>query len=67
MARPTPTPQSAIDEWLAKGNEITKCAPGERSEDGVIGYTHSWGKRKKTDVPEDSTKVDDITPLALKK
>tara|TARA_B110000971_G_scaffold23077_1_gene20845 strand:- start:9 stop:188 length:180 start_codon:yes stop_codon:yes gene_type:complete len=56
MAQDEQTSQSAIDEWLAKGNKITQCAPGERGGDGVIGYTHGWG-RKKTVVevkPEDS-------------
>jgi|TARA_B110000879_G_C10717358_1_gene335250 hypothetical protein len=54
MARHEPTSQEAIDEWLAKGNKITVCEPGERSEEGVIGYTHSWGRKKKA-VPEDPT------------
>jgi len=51
MARPEPTPQSVIDEWLAKGNEITQLAYGERSEEGTIGYTHGWGRKKKTAEP----------------
>jgi hypothetical protein len=54
MARPEPTPQSVIDEWLAKGNKITHCAPGERSEEGTIGYTHGWGRKKKAATPKDT-------------
>jgi len=58
MAQHEPTPQSAIDEWLAKGNKIIQCAPGERSGEGVIGYTHGWGRKKKPiEVkPEESNK-----------
>jgi hypothetical protein len=55
MSEHEPTPQSVIDEWLAKGNKITICEPGERSEEGVIGYTHSWGRKKKA-VPPDPNK-----------
>lgn len=40
------TPQALIDEFLNKGGVITKCAPGERSEE--IEYTGGfYGKRKK--------------------
>jgi hypothetical protein len=52
MARQEPTPQSAIDEWLAKGNEITQLAYGERSEEGTIGYTYGWGRKKKVAEPK---------------
>ena len=58
MARPEPTPQSVIDEWLAKGNKITQLPYGERSEEGTIGYTHGWGRKKKAadPAPTDSKK-----------
>lgn len=39
--------QSAIDEWLAKGNKITQCAIGESGTNDVVGYTHNWGRKKK--------------------
>jgi len=38
--------QKAIDEYLAKGGKITKCPPGQRSEE--IDYKGSYyTKRKK--------------------
>lgn len=55
MAQHEPTPQSVIDEWLAKGNKITQLPYGERSEEGTIGYTHSWGRKKKAAVPAPTT------------
>jgi|TARA_R110000851_G_scaffold103524_1_gene220650 hypothetical protein len=54
MARDEPTSQALIDEWLAQGNTIKVCNPGERSDEGEVGYTHSWGRKKKA-VPEDKT------------
>ena len=50
-----PADQALIDEWLAKGNKITQCEPNERSEEGTIGYTHGWGRKKKA-VPADPKK-----------
>ena len=29
---------AAIKEWLAKGNKITKCPPGAKSEPGEVGF-----------------------------
>lgn len=42
------TLDEAIKEWLAKGNKITVCEPGARTEDIVVGQ---WGKRKKAKKP----------------
>jgi|TARA_B110000977_G_scaffold101139_1_gene132564 hypothetical protein len=39
--------QRMMDEWLAKGNSITVCEPGERTSSDDIAYTHGWGKKKK--------------------
>ena len=36
---------AAIKEWLAKGNKITKCPPGAKTEPGEVGYT--WGRKPK--------------------
>lgn len=43
----------AIKEWLAKGNKITICEPGARTEDIVVGQ---WGKRKKAKKVEKKKK-----------
>tara|TARA_R110000851_G_scaffold46355_3_gene112813 strand:+ start:3786 stop:3965 length:180 start_codon:yes stop_codon:yes gene_type:complete len=50
MSRETKTEEDArmMAEWLAKGNEITICDPGARSDPDEIGYT--WGKKKKKAV-----------------
>jgi hypothetical protein len=42
----------AIREWLAKGNKVTKCEPGAKSEPGEVTYT--WGRKpkKKADPKE---------------
>mgnify|MGYP000206001679 FL=1 len=32
-----------IEKWLAKGNKITICPPGARTEDLV----YTWGPKKK--------------------
>jgi hypothetical protein len=47
----TPEEQKMIDEWLKK-NKITICAPGERTSDDNIAYTHGWGKKKKKAPPK---------------
>lgn len=45
-----------VAEFLAKGGSITKCPPGERTED--ITYTSGfYGRKKKepaTDIEEES-------------
>jgi hypothetical protein len=43
--------QKLMDEWLAKGNTVTVCNPGERTSSDDIAYTHGWGKKKKKVVP----------------
>ena len=43
----TEADQKLMDEWLAKGNKVTVCAPGERTSNDNIAYTHGWGKKKK--------------------
>lgn len=42
-----------IAAWLAKGNKITICEPGERSDTDFS----NWGKKKKTAEPK-KEKVD---------
>lgn len=37
--------QKMIDDWLAAGNKITICPPGETSDGELPGY--GWGKKKK--------------------
>tara|TARA_R110000772_G_scaffold9867_7_gene32082 strand:- start:716 stop:883 length:168 start_codon:yes stop_codon:yes gene_type:complete len=38
--------QRLEDEWLAKkGNAVTVCDPGDRTDPDEIAYT--WGKKKK--------------------
>ena len=53
----TPEEQKQIDEWL-KTNEVKVYAPGERTSDDQVGYTHGWGKKKKKVPPK---KVDKQT------
>jgi len=36
--------QAEVDAWLAKGNKITVCEPGARTEDVK---TNMWGGKKK--------------------
>ena len=36
--------QVEVDAWLAKGNKITVCEPGARTEDVK---TNMWGGKKK--------------------
>lgn len=49
------TPQSLIDDFIAKGGKITVCPPGERTEE--IEYTGGfYGRRKKK---SEETTVDD--------
>lgn len=50
---------AAIKEWLAKGNKITKCPPGAKSEPGEVGYT--WGRKKKKVDPEADPKAKKTT------
>ena len=38
----------AIREWLAKGNKVTKCEAGAKSEPGEVTYT--WGRKPKKKV-----------------
>jgi len=38
-----PTPQEVIDEWLAKGNEITVCEPNARTEELLI---NPWQRKR---------------------
>ena len=46
----------AIKEWLAKGNKVTVCPPGAKSEPGEVGYT--WGRKpKKKADPKKPTKT----------
>jgi hypothetical protein len=40
--------QKLVDEWLAKGNEVTVCDPGDRTDPTEITVT--WGKKKKVVV-----------------
>ena len=51
---------AAIKEWLAKGNKITYCPPGARSETGEIGYT-AWGRKKKKVDPKADPKAKKTT------
>ncbi len=46
-----------IAEFLAKGGTITKCPPGERTED--ITYTSGFYGRKKKDTPVESDEETD--------
>lgn len=43
MSNHEPTPQEVIDEWLAKGNEITVCEPNARSEELLI---NPWQRKR---------------------
>jgi len=36
--------QAEIDAWLEKGNKITVCEPGARSDPSDL---NPWGKKKK--------------------
>ena len=38
--------QEAIKEWLEKGNKITVCPEGTRTDPDDLVYT--WGAKKKT-------------------
>ena len=49
--RTTQEEQKQIDEWL-KTNEVKVYAPGERTSDDNIAYTHGWGKKKKKAQPK---------------
>jgi len=40
-----------IKAWLDKGNKITICEPGERSEVASVGR---WGKKKAQPKTEDT-------------
>lgn len=46
------TPQSAIDEFLKNGGEITYCTPGERTEE-IEFKGGFYGRKKKKKEPED--------------
>ena len=47
MAKETKTDQDQrlMDEWLAKGNKITKCETGAFTEGVLPGY--GWGRKPK--------------------
>jgi hypothetical protein len=42
------TPQSLIDEYLARGGEITVCPTGERTEELEFANSFYRGRRKKS-------------------
>ena len=42
--------KKAVEEWLAKGNKITICPPGARSE--VVQNVWQRGRKKKTQTEE---------------
>lgn len=46
--------KKAIEEFLAKGGEVTYCEPFERTED--ITYTAGFYGRKKSKKEEDTPK-----------
>lgn len=46
-----------VAEFLAKGGAVTKCPPGERTED--ITYTNGfYGRKKKTSAAETEEESD---------
>lgn len=47
-------PQEMIDEFLAKGGTITKCPPGERSEE--IEFTGGFYAKRKKKKEEEANK-----------
>lgn len=52
------TSQELIDEYLAKGGQITKCPPGARSEE--IEYTSGfYGRKKKATATKETTEESD--------
>ena len=46
MARDENTPQSEIDAWLAKGNEITQCKPFAKTNPEEVVYLHKKPAKK---------------------
>ncbi len=46
-AEKTTEDQKLIDEWLAKGNTVTVCDTGDRTDPDDIVYTFKVGKRGK--------------------
>ena len=56
MAKVTKTEedQRLMDEWLAKGNKITKCETGAFTEGVLPGY--GWGRKPKAVKPEKPAK-----------
>jgi len=48
----TSSEQSLIDEWLAKGNEITVCEPMAETDPELMATMTMWGRgRKKKATP----------------
>lgn len=47
--------KKSIEEWLAKGNEITICPPGERTDSDLIGHVWKRGRPKAKKKKEDTS------------